>query len=76
LRRWRPRAVQSTQVTGSPFAVIVPPTARVTGAVLADHLCRVDWLARNADFHSVAPQDLVLEVLARIAAILQITLDA
>jgi mRNA interferase MazF len=49
-----------------------PAVTKVTGVVLSDHLRSVDWIARNADFHSQAPTDLVLEVLARIEAILAI----
>ncbi len=62
----------TNQIKGGAFEVPVPPGATVTGAVLSDHLRSVDWIARNADFHSAAPQDLVLEVLARIEAILRI----
>jgi len=62
----------TNQIKGGAFEVPVPPGATVTGAVLSDHLRSVDWIARNADFHSAAPQDLVFEVLARIEAILRI----
>jgi mRNA interferase MazF len=65
----------TSQVKGSPFEVPIPRGARVTGVVLSNQLRSVDWLARQAAFLSVAPNDLVLEVLARIEAILQITLD-
>ena len=60
---------------GGPFEVPVPRGAKVTGVILADQLRSVDWLSRNAEFHSSAPQDTTLEVLARIEAILQISLD-
>ncbi len=62
----------TNQIKGGAFEVPVPPGGKVTGAVLSDHLRSVDWLARKADFHSAAPKDLVLEVLARIEAILAI----
>ncbi len=62
----------TNQIKGGAFEVPIPPGGKVSGAVLSDHLRSVDWLARNADFHSAAPNDLVLEVLARIEAILQI----
>jgi hypothetical protein len=35
----------------------------------------VEWIARDAEFHSKAPEVTVLEVLARVEAILQIELD-
>ncbi len=62
----------TNQIKGGAFEVPIPPGAKVTGVVLSDHLRSVDWIARNADFHSQAPTDLVLEVLARIEAILAI----
>ncbi len=60
------------RIKGGAFEVPIPAGAKVTGVVLSDHLRSVDWIARNADFHSQAPTDLVLEVLARIEAILAI----
>ncbi len=62
----------TNRIKGGAFEVPIPPGAKVTGVVLSDHLRSVDWIARNADFHSQAPTDLVLEVLARIEAILAI----
>lgn len=62
----------TNQIKGGAFEVQIPARAKVTGVVLSDHLRSVDWIARNADFHSQAPTDLVLEVLARIEAILAI----
>ncbi len=62
----------TNRIKGGAFEVPIPPSAKVTGVVLSDHLRSVDWIARNADFHSQAPTDLVLEVLARIEAILAI----
>ncbi len=62
----------TNQIKGGAFEVPIPPGAKVTGVVLSDHLRSVDWIARNADFHGQAPTDLVLEVLARIEAILAI----
>lgn len=65
----------TNQVKGSPFEVPTSRGARITGVVLANQLRSVDWLERNAEFHSKAPEDLIHEVLARIEAILRITLD-
>ncbi len=64
----------TTRAKGGSFEVPIPPAARVNGVVLSDHLRSVDWLARRAEFHSVAPQDLVWEVLARIEAVLSLDL--
>jgi mRNA interferase MazF len=49
--------------------------AGLTGAVLSDQLRSLDWVERKAEFHSKAPQDLMVEVLARIEAILGIDCD-
>ena len=65
----------TNQVKGGAFEVAIPRGARVTGVVLANQLRAVDWIARGAEFHSAAPEDLVLEVLARIEAVLRLSLD-
>ena len=62
----------TNQLKGSPFDVPLPRGTGLTGAVLADHLRSLDWVSRQADFHSKAPEDLMLEVLDRIGAILNI----
>jgi len=63
----------SNQVTGSPFEVQVPRGAKLTGVILSDQLRSLDWLSRNASFHSSADQGTLCEVLGRLEAIL--TLD-
>ncbi|MDP6345594.1 MAG: type II toxin-antitoxin system PemK/MazF family toxin [Alphaproteobacteria bacterium] len=60
----------TNQAKGSVFEVAVPPGARISGVVLANQLRAVDWLARNADFASKAPRELLDEALAIIEAIL------
>lgn len=62
----------TSQGKGSPFEVQLPRGVKLDGYVLSDHLRSVDWIARNADYHSEAPQDLMHEVLGRIEAILSI----
>ena len=66
----------TNQVKGSPFEVTIPRGAKITGVVLADQFRSVDWVSRNASFHSIAPFNTIAEVLGRIEAILQIDLDA
>ena len=65
----------TNQVKGSPFEIAIPRGAVITGVVLSSQLRTVDWIARSIEFHSVAPEDLVLDVLAHIEAILEISLD-
>ena len=55
---------------GSPFEVTVATGSGLTGVILADQLRNLDWLARTAEFHSHADRGTVLEVLARLEAIL------
>jgi len=62
----------TSQVKGSPFEVTLPRGVKLGGAVLTDHLRSVDWIARNAEYHAEAPNDLMYEVLGRIEAILAI----
>jgi mRNA interferase MazF len=66
----------TNQEKSSPFEVAIARGARVTGVVLANQLRAVDWLVRNAEFQGKAPEDLILEVLARIEAILRISVDS
>jgi mRNA interferase MazF len=60
----------TNQGKGSPFEVPIPRGARVTGFVLSNQMSCVDWIARNAEFGSKAPKELVGEVISRIEAIL------
>lgn len=64
----------TTQVKGSPFEVGVASGGRLTGVILADQARNLDWIARYAEFVASAEERTLLEVLARIEAILQITL--
>jgi mRNA interferase MazF len=56
--------------TGSSFEVELPRGAKLTGVVLTAQFRTVDWIVRNAKFHSKANQDLMWEVLGRVEAIL------
>lgn len=58
-----------------PFEVPIPPGAKLTGVILTAHLRSIDWLARDVEFHSRAPNETVLEVLGRVEAILELSLD-
>jgi mRNA interferase MazF len=58
--------------TGSRFEVPVPKGAKLTGVVLSHQFRSVDWIARQAKFHSKANEDLIEEVLGRIEAILAV----
>jgi len=62
----------TNQVKGSSFEVQLPRGVKVTGVVLSDHLRSVDWITRNAEFHSQSTEEVMCEVLGRIEAILTI----
>lgn len=64
----------TNQVKGSAFEVPVPAGLPITGAILSHQVRTVDWLARHADFRGRAPDQVLLEVLARIEAILSLSL--
>jgi len=60
----------TSQVKGYPFEVPLPPGAKITGAVLADHLKNLDWQARRVVFEAKAPGDVVTDVRERLRALL------
>jgi mRNA interferase MazF len=60
----------TTQVKGGAFEVAVPKTNKLTGVVLSDHVRSLDWLARRAEFHSKASDEVVDEVVARVVAVI------
>ena len=58
--------------TGSKFEVGLPRGTKLVGVVLSHQFRTVDWIARKAEFHSKANEDLMCEILGRIEAILSI----
>jgi len=56
----------------SSFDVPVPKGAKLHGYILANQLRDLDWIARNATFHSKCDDNTMCEVLGRIEAILAI----
>ena len=69
--------VPITTKTGklSGFDVEVPRGAQLTGVILSNQIRDLDWMARNAEFHSKCDADTLMQVLCRIEAILQIDCD-
>jgi len=59
---------------GSPFEVEVPRGSKLSGVILTHHMRSADWVARQAELHGTVPEATILEVLARVEAILQIAL--
>ena len=60
----------TSQAKGYPMEVALPPGLKVRGVVLADQLKTVDWRARHASSIGRAPEGVVLEVLAKVLALL------
>jgi len=60
----------TSKVKGYPFEVVLPARLRVSGAVLADQVKSLDWRARQVKFIASAPQAVMDEVVAKIAALL------
>jgi mRNA interferase MazF len=59
----------TNRVKGGAFEVMVPKGSKLTGVVLSDHVRSLDWLARRAEFHSKAGDEVLEEVVARVVAI-------
>ena len=59
----------TSQVKGYPFEVLLPPGGKANGAILSDQLNSLDWRARNAARLDRASEAVVLEVAARILAL-------
>jgi mRNA interferase MazF len=61
----------TTQIKGYPFEVPIPSGVNVQGVVLADQLKSLDWQAREAEYIDHLPQDTMVEVVAKIQALLE-----
>ncbi len=59
----------TSRIKGYPFEVEIQ-TEKISGAVLADHVKSVDWASRHATLVDTACQDVVLEVVAKLDALL------
>ncbi len=60
----------TSRTKGYPFEVPLPPGLPVTGVVLADHVKSLDWKERRAEAAGHLPDEVLLEVLARLAPVL------
>lgn len=59
----------TSRVKGYPFEVPLPRNGKASGAILADQLKSLDWHARKAARFDRAPEEVVVEVTARILAL-------
>ena len=61
----------TSKVKGHPFEVVLP-AGRITGAVLSDQVASLDWVVRRAEKVTKVSDDVLAEVTAKIAALIQI----
>ncbi len=64
----------TSRVKGYPFEVTLPPGLPVAGVVLADQIKSIDRQGRRLEAAGKVPDPVVLEVLARFAALVGLTL--
>jgi len=60
----------TNQQKGYPFEVALPDGVGVTGVILSDQVKSLDWRARQADFITALPDDVVEDVLAKLRTLL------
>jgi mRNA interferase MazF len=60
----------TNQAKGYPFEVSVPAGQGATGVILADHLKSIDWKARHAEPLGRCTDQVMCEVLAKLAPLL------
>ena len=61
----------TSQIKGYPFEVVLPRGLKATGAVLSDQIKSLDWRARKAKRIDNAPRQVLDEVLAKIALLVE-----
>lgn len=62
----------TNQAKGYAFEVALPAGIKATGVVLSDHTKSLSWTARKASFLCEAPAEVVEEVKAKIAALIDL----
>jgi mRNA interferase MazF len=60
----------TNQQKGYPFEVALPDSVGVTGVILSDQVKSLDWRARQADFITALPDDVVEDVFAKLRTLL------
>lgn len=61
----------TSNVKGYPFEVALPSEGPVQGVVLADQFKSVDWKVRRAEFADRVTPQILAEVLAKVATLIQ-----
>jgi mRNA interferase MazF len=60
----------TSQIKGYPFEVVMPEGLPITGAVLADQVKSLDWLARNIELIGNVPSEIVVKVMEKLTTLL------
>lgn len=60
----------TSHIKGYPFEVQLPKEFPITGVVLADQVKSLDWRSRNAQFAYQASQEVITEVLQKVATLI------
>ena len=60
----------TNEIKGYPFEVNLPEGLKITGTVLVDAVRSIDWRERKARLHDKAPDEVVKNVQAKLAALL------
>ncbi|MBI1294218.1 endoribonuclease MazF [bacterium] len=60
----------TSQIKGYPFEVLIPDGLGVSGAVLSDQVKSLDWRARKAQLICKLPDDVIEQVLQKLATLL------
>ena len=60
----------TNQSKGYPFEVVLPKEANVTGVILSDQVKSLDWRVRKAEYKETLPAEIINEVLAKLATLL------
>ncbi len=60
----------TSKLKGYPYEVALPEGLNVSGAVLADQVKSLDWRSRRVSFAGRAPEEIVVDVVARTSTLL------
>ena len=61
----------TSKTKGYPFEVRLPGNLPVKGVILSDHAKSVDWRSRGASFACRVPEETLVQVRAKLKALLQ-----
>lgn len=59
----------TSQIKGYPFEVLLPAELPIHGVVLSDQVRSLDWRVRQAEFIARLPDQLMAEVIAKLATL-------